>query len=298
MEFISSCPLCKNNSFKIFLTGSDYFLTGETFQICECNVCGFLFTNPRPDKTEILKYYESPEYLSHDTSQNEIFSWFYRRVRKKNIRKKYRLVKKFSIGKKILDLGCGTGEFIHYCSGKGFQSIGIEPNEKARSFGIRSLKQDIRPESALEDIPAGSLDVITLWHVLEHIHGLDERMARLKKILKPGGILVIAVPNSNSWDAMKYEEYWAGYDLPRHLYHFNMKTLADLIEKNNFKLLETDPMKYDAFYISLLSEKYKSGKRNILSAIFNGIRSNIFAKKNNNNYSSIIFIAENLKSLK
>ena len=298
MELIPSCPVCNNNSFKNFLTGCDYFLSGETFHICECTVCGFLFTNPRPDKTEILKYYESSQNLSHDTSQNEIFSWFYRRVRKKNIRKKYWLVKKFSNGKKILDLGCGTGEFIQYCSGHGFQSIGIEPNEKARLFGIQTLKQDIRPESAIKDIPAESMDIITLWHVLEHIHGLNEQMSGLKKILKPGGILVIAVPNSNSWDAMKYREYWAGYDLPRHLYHFTMKTLADLTEKYTFKLLETVPMKYDAFYISLLSEKYKSGKRNFLPAILNGIRSNIYAKKNNNNYSSIIFIAENLKSSK
>lgn len=298
MELISSCPVCNRNSFNDFLIGHDFFLSGETFHICECTFCGFLFTNPRPDKTEILKYYESSEYLSHDSSQNGILTGLYRLTRKNNIRKKYRLVKKFSNGKKILDLGCGTGEFIHYCSAKGFQAMGIEPIEKARSFGVHKLKQDIRPESALHDIPPDNFDVITLWHVLEHVHDLNNRMLQLKTILKQGGVVLIAVPNSNSWDAKKYREYWAAYDLPRHLYHFNMKTLANLIDKNNFKLLEIVPMKYDAYYISLLSEKYKSGKRNFLPAIFSGFRSNIFAKKNNNNYSSIIFIAENLKSSK
>lgn len=298
MEFISSCPICNNNSFKDFLTARDHFLTREAFNISECKVCGFLFTNPRPGKSEILKYYESTDYLSHDTGNKGFLTGLYRLIRKKNIRNKYLLAKKFSKGKKILDMGCGTGEFIQYCSFHGFQSIGIEPNEKARSFGIHSLKQDIRSESGLNDISPDTLDVITLWHVLEHVHNLDEQMAQLKKILKPGGSLIVAVPNSNSWDAIKYREYWAAYDLPRHLYHFNMKTLANFIEKINFKLVEILPMKYDAYYISLLSEKYKSGKRNFFPAISSGLQSNIFAKKNHNNYSSIIFIAENLKSAK
>ena len=295
MEFVKSCPLCTSPSFKDFLTGRDYFLSGETFQICKCTTCGFLFTNPRPDKTEIVKYYESAEYLSHHAARNGIFAALYRRVRKNNIRKKYRLVKKYSFGNNILDLGCGTGEFIAYCSKMGLQSSGIEPNEKARSFGIHSLKQDIHPESYLEEIPVDRFDIITLWHVLEHVHELNERISRLKEILKPGGILVIAVPNCDSWDAKKYKEYWAAYDLPRHLFHFSKETLKILVEKNRFNLIGIIPMKFDAYYISLLSEKYKSGKQNILTATFNGIRSNIFAKKNHNNYSSIIFIAENQK---
>lgn len=298
MEFISCCPVCNDSLFRSYLTSRDYFLSGEPFKVCECSVCGLLFTNPRPEKTEILKYYQSSDYLSHNTGQNSIFAGLYRYIRKRKIQNKFRLIKQFSSGNKILDLGCGTGEFIQYCSRKSFISVGIEPNEKARSFGINNLHQDIRSEEALEIIPADSMDVITLWHVLEHIHNLNEQITRLKQILKTNGILVIAVPNSDSWDARKYGEYWAAYDLPRHLYHFNKNSLTFFLEKKDFKLIEIVPMKYDAYYISLLSEKYKTGKKKFINAVFNGIRSNNFARKNNNNYSSIIFIAENLKSSK
>jgi 2-polyprenyl-3-methyl-5-hydroxy-6-metoxy-1,4-benzoquinol methylase len=290
MEFISNCPVCGHPSFNEYLKTKDYFLNKDEFTIVFCERCGFRFTNPRPDSHEILSYYESNAYVSHNAQKQNLLNFIYRKVRSFSIKRKFSLVKKVNDGRTLLDIGCGTGEFIAYCSKKGFTTTGVEPNENARKFANESLHQNVKPESFFEEDFQAKFAIITLWHALEHIHDLNGRLKKIATLLKPSGSLIIAVPNSNSPDAIHYREFWAAYDLPRHLYHFTPDTLKKAALKHGFRIKEIIPLKFDAYYISLLSEKYKYGRENYLRAFFNGIKSNRNARKTKENYSSLIYI--------
>ena len=298
MEKLDNCPVCKGRIFIDFLICKDHLFSAEDFKIVQCTACGLRFTNPRPDETSILRYYDSDEYISHNAKKNTILNKIYKTVRNYAIRKKFDLVKKHSLGVSLLDIGCGTGEFLHYCNRKNFLTTGIEPNIKARNSAIENYSLDIFDENHLHSLPPSSFDVITMWHVLEHVHKLQGRLEKIRSLLKPEGALFIAVPNCSSWDAEKYKEFWAAYDLPRHLYHFTPESMSETCRRNNFQIKKIIPMKFDAFYISLLSEKYSTGKPNSIKAMINGFKSNFSAIKNQNNYSSLIYICtigQNLK---
>lgn len=294
MENLSYCPVCGKTKFVLFLQSIDFFLTKEEFTIVTCTACGMKFVNPRPQKTEISKYYESPNYVSHGGEMN-VLNYFYRIIRNYSIKMKFKLVKEYSGGKKLLDIGCGTGEFIYFCNKMGFDVKGIEPSDKPRSFAKETYHLNVQEEAYLDNIVDSEFDVITMWHVLEHVHSLNDRMNKISGILKPGGTLIIAVPNCDSWDARHYGKFWAAYDLPRHLYHFSGETMKILAGLHQFKIDKIIPMKLDAYYISLLSEKYSKGNQNYFKAVINGIRSNNFANRNKNNYSSLIFILKKEK---
>jgi 2-polyprenyl-3-methyl-5-hydroxy-6-metoxy-1,4-benzoquinol methylase len=295
MENLTVCPVCEKSSFSPFLKGEDYFLTNEEFFIVSCDHCRMKFLNPRPGENEIGRYYESPDYVSHGGEKNTL-NFLYRQVRKFSLQQKYRLVKKVASGTKLLDIGCGTGEFLHHCKQKGLTVSGIEPGTKPRTFARDKYNLEVSGESVLEEMNQPRFDVITLWHVLEHVHLLRERMKKITEILNPDGTIIIAVPNSDSWDALHYGKFWAAYDLPRHLYHFTGETMKILAEKHKLEIFKVIPMKLDAFYISLLSEKYYRGKQNYFNAVVNGIRSNNFAARNNSNYSSLIFVLKTKKA--
>ena len=223
MELLTACPLCKNTDFNEFLTSQDYFLTKESFTIVQCKHCGLKFLNPRPEEKAISKYYQSAGYISHDNTSAGLLNFLYTKARNYTLRNKLLLIKKYKKEGTILDIGCGTGEFISYCKQSGWDVKGIEPNAKAREYAILNNKVEVLDESGLASFNRTSFDIITLWHVLEHVYRLDERMTEISQLLKDNGIVIIAVPNSNSWDAKKYQSYWAAYDLPRHIYHFSQK---------------------------------------------------------------------------
>jgi SAM-dependent methyltransferase len=292
MENLNTCPVCGNKNFKNFLSGKDHFLTGEEFSIVQCNNCGFRYTNPRPDEKEMPLYYDSEEYISHDSKKRSTLQTFYTVIRKFTIRTKFRIIKKYSNGSSLLDIGCGTGNFLNYCRKMKFETTGIEPNDKARKFAIENLSLNVYDESHLDKFHPVTFNVITMWHVLEHVHQLNERLKNIHTLLKPGGTLIIAVPDSDSWDAIEYKSFWAAYDLPRHLYHFTSVSMRNLTTKNGFRIEKTIPMLFDAFYISLLSEKYRSGQQNFFKAFYHGILSNLSGIKNKNNYSSLIYICK------
>jgi predicted SAM-dependent methyltransferase len=128
-----------------------------------------------------------------------------------------------------------------------------------------------------------------MWHVLEHVPDLNNRIEEIKSLLKQSGVLLIAVPNSSALDALHYKQYWAAYDVPRHLYHFTPITMQKLFTKHGFVLAQTLPMHFDSFYVSLLSEKYMHGKSRVIPAVINGVRSNLSAM-NSGNYSSLIYV--------
>jgi SAM-dependent methyltransferase len=290
MELLKNCPACKSASIKSFMSSRDYFLTKEEFQIAECMDCGLRFTNPRPDYNNILKYYDSEDYISHDSSRKGVLTWIYTHARSYMLKKKFNIVSAYSKGRSILDIGCGTGEFLNFCKSRGFKASGIELNDKPRESA--RIKYGIEVKKSIEEYASEDqkFDCITLWHVLEHIHELEYTMNKIKMLLKPAGILIIALPNSNSWDADHYKQFWAAYDLPRHLYHFNKSSFNKFAGIHKFNVIKTLPQVLDSFYISLLSEKYRTGKTNFFKAVIKGAISNFNAGKQVMGYSSVIYI--------
>lgn len=289
MEKIDNCIICGNDRFSDFLTVRDHFLSGREFTIVSCTRCGFRFVNPRPDAAEIGKYYKSEDYISHSNARKGVINKIYHIVRKHNHKRKASYIQQYTPVGSLLDIGCATGEFLNYMQERGWQTTGVEPDEKARNFAKNAYSLDVMSESELDQC-SRRFDVITMWHVLEHVHNLGGRLNTLRQLLNDDGTLFIAVPNSNSADAQHYGELWAGYDVPRHIYHFTTETIKMLFGEYNFKLADIIPMKFDAYYISLLSEKYKSGSKHIVKALWNGTLSNCKARKNAGNYSSLIYV--------
>jgi 2-polyprenyl-3-methyl-5-hydroxy-6-metoxy-1,4-benzoquinol methylase len=298
MERIEYCEVCGNREFKDFLVGSDYFLTKEEFTIVKCDKCGFLFVNPRPSAQNIKKYYESTNYISHTNNSKGILNKAYHIIRRLNHKKKYNLILRHKEVGTILDIGCATGEFLKYLQDRNWDTIGIEPDDKARQYAIEKYGLNIYSEIYLKEISKEKIDVVTMWHVLEHVHFLKDRIKQINRILTNNGTLIIAVPNPECYDAKKYGKFWAGYDLPRHIHHFSQQTIVKLLKEFGFKLEERIPMKFDAYYICMLSEKYKTGKMNLMKAVLGGIKSNRWAKKNNDNFSSMIYVFQKIESIK
>jgi 2-polyprenyl-3-methyl-5-hydroxy-6-metoxy-1,4-benzoquinol methylase len=290
MEILVNCPVCNSvellSSFQI----TDYSISKEVFNTSVCNECEFLFTNPRPNQDGISKYYESTEYISHSNTKRGLTNKIYQVVRQYSIKKKIDLVASYNDAGKILDIGCGTGEFLSSCKKRGWITKGIEPNDKARSYSHSEYGLDVINESEIIHIPSGSFETITMWHVLEHVHHLKKRIEEVSLILKNRGIAVVAVPNHESFDASHYGKYWAAYDIPRHLYHFSAANIKQLFNQYNFEWIKSVPMRFDSFYVSILSEKYRSNKFPFINGLNIGLKSNLMAGKNPEKFSSVIYI--------
>lgn len=280
-----TCPICNSNEIRFIFDCPDHFLSGEVFQLFECNSCKARLTFPQPPPTKIFDYYKSDEYVSHSDTQKGLINFAYQKVKTITLRQKVALLNKRSPGKVLLDYGCGTGDFLQYAKTKGYKTIGLEPDQSARQLAAdKSL--DVHSLEWVKDTPT-QFDAITLWHVLEHTYDPGEVLKSLRDKLTGKGILVIAVPNYASYDANYYDTNWAAYDVPRHLFHFHPKTINYLAEELDMKLEASIGMPFDSFYVSMLSEKYKKG--NSLSGVITGLRSNIKARKSRN-YSSLIYI--------
>jgi 2-polyprenyl-3-methyl-5-hydroxy-6-metoxy-1,4-benzoquinol methylase len=306
METLTNCPVCRKNKQEPFLICTDHTVSRETFAVVRCAACGFRFTNPRPAPSEIGKYYESEEYISHSGTSRGVVNKIYGLVRNYTIARKVNLINALTGNlsertpsekpeiRSLLDIGCGTGEFLNASKQNGWKVTGIEPSDVARShakenFGIEPLS----PEK-LFDLNEKQFSAITLWHVLEHVHELDKTIEQISKLLLKEGVLIIAVPNCNSFDAEKYGAQWAAWDVPRHIYHFTKPDIEKLFSRFGFKLTEALPMKFDSFYVSLLSEKYKNGSANLVKGFLSGLQSNLAAVKNNRGYSSQIYILKSI----
>jgi 2-polyprenyl-3-methyl-5-hydroxy-6-metoxy-1,4-benzoquinol methylase len=291
MYSVSSCPVCSSGSFQTFGEAKDYTVSHETFHLQKCVDCDFLFTSPRPEDSALGNYYISNEYVSHTAKATTLFDKLYETSRELALRWKLTLVKKYILTASqptVLDYGCGTGFFLKKFKENGFNIAGVEPSSIAKKAAEENT--GIKIYKSIDDI-SGNFDVITLWHVLEHVANLNELITELKKRLNEKGTLFIAVPNYKSNDATHYGMQWAGYDVPRHLWHFEQKTMTQLLSQHKLHVVEEIPMKLDAIYVSMLSEKYKSGKQSLLSftkGLLKGLVSNL--KANNKNYSSIIYI--------
>lgn len=292
IETIKNCPICGAKKLKKAFETKDFFLSKESFSICKCQKCGFHFTNPRPNKEHLAPYYESEEYISHSNSNQGLFGFLYQKVRNYTLGKKYQLVNSFRNGHRILDIGCATGQFLNEFKVRGWDCIGVEPDPDARTFAETKYHLKVLSEERVNELEDQSFDVISMWHVLEHVSDLDQRMMDLKRLIKANGILFIALPNIESWDAQHYAQHWAGLDVPRHLYHFNKASVKMLFEKYNFKIHKILPMKFDSYYVSLLSEKYRKNPLHYPAAFFKGFYSNIKASQKEPNHSSLIYVVK------
>jgi 2-polyprenyl-3-methyl-5-hydroxy-6-metoxy-1,4-benzoquinol methylase len=275
---------------ELFITVKDYSVSQEIFELYYDKNMDMLITSPQPNIQDLGKYYQSDDYISHTDSKRTAFEKMYHYVKSIALKRKLKLINSLHPSRgSLLDIGAGTGDFLLEAKNNGWQTIGVEPSKRAKSIAV---KKGISFVNETKELKNNSFDVISMWHVLEHVPNLEEQIKELKRLLKPTGTLIIAVPNFKSFDANYYGKFWAAYDVPIHFWHFSKIAIQKLFNEEKLELIDTLPMKFDSFYVSLLSEKYKTGRMNFLKAFYIGLKSNYKARQNFE-YSSHIYILKN-----
>jgi SAM-dependent methyltransferase len=292
MIHYTSCPVCKSELIQEQLSAKDYTVSQSNFSIWQCNNCTARFTQDVPGQDGIGAYYASDNYISHSDSKKGIINSLYHLVRKRTLGTKRRLVinETGTIAGNILDIGCGTGAFLQTMKEAEWDISGLEPDAAARTKAEELYAIHPQEPGKLFELPPGTFNAVTMWHVLEHVHELHAYIRQIGELLAPEGKLFIAVPNYTSKDAGMYGEHWAAYDVPRHLYHFSPKSMEALLALHGLKLVALKPMWFDSFYVSMLSEQYKNGKGNIIKAVLNGFLSNVKAWGDVRKCSSVIYV--------
>lgn len=286
-EKLEECPSCKHTKFTNFLICKDHSVSQESFALMRCEKCDLVFTNPRPDSKNIGKYYDSKDYISHTNTANNPINLAYKAVRWFTLKQKLNLIRQYTSERRILDFGCGSGVFVNHLRQNGYQAHGYEPHPTAHAIAKNTSKTIF---SQLNQIKKQEkYAIVTAWHVLEHVQELRPTLKLLRKRLTDDGYLFIAVPNITAYDALYYQQDWAAYDVPRHLYHFNRTSFARLAKKCKLKILDIHPMKFDAYYVSLLSERYQTGNSRITKAFQIAAKSNQLARTSKD-YSSLIYV--------
>jgi 2-polyprenyl-3-methyl-5-hydroxy-6-metoxy-1,4-benzoquinol methylase len=292
METLKNCPACREKKSTRFLQAKDYTVSQNTFDIVQCASCDLLFTNPRPEAEQAGYFYKSENYISHSNTQKGLVNKLYHAVRNITLKQKTQLIQEDQKGtKNLLDIGCGNGHFLQACQQSGWNIFGMEldPDTAARAAALTD--QIIYPD--LKSIPKdATFEMITLWHVLEHVYDLDGYFNFFKSRINQGGKLLLALPNAKSYDANYFKEFWAAYDVPRHIYHFSPETIQSLARKHGFKLKKQRGQVFDSFYIALLSHEYKTGRKKLVASFLIGLWSNALAFFKTGNYSSNIYIFE------
>jgi 2-polyprenyl-3-methyl-5-hydroxy-6-metoxy-1,4-benzoquinol methylase len=274
---------------KLFMQVKDSSVSQESFDLLHNEELDMLVTSPQPSLEKLPSYYESDDYISHTDGKRSLFEKIYHVVKNIALQNKLRLINSQSLKGNLLDIGAGTGDFLVVAKNNGWKITGIEPGEKPKAIAVN---KGVSFANDLSELENNSFDIITMWHVLEHVPNLEFQIKELKRLLKPNGTILIAVPNFNSFDANYYGKFWAAFDVPRHLWHFSKTAVDKLFSKENLQLIQVVPMKFDSFYVSLLSEKYKNGKMNFLKAFWIGWKSNRYGSRNNE-YSSHIYVIKN-----
>jgi SAM-dependent methyltransferase len=287
-----SCPSCDSVELEPVFSATDHTVSQETFEIWECGRCGLRFTQDVPDAAVIGPYYRSEKYISHSNTSRGLVNRLYHLVRGQTLSDKRHLILSATrtIEGRLLDIGAGTGAFAAYMQGQGWEVTGLEPDEVARERALADNKIQLMDTTEFLTLQPERYDAITLWHVLEHVHELHPYLEQLKALVNKGGRIFIAVPNYTSYDAAVYGASWAAYDVPRHLYHFSPDSMEYLLARHGLNLHYTQPMWFDSFYISMLSEKYKYGKGNLPRALIRGLVSNVKAFVDKSKCSSLIYV--------
>lgn len=289
------CPICNKENNELALKSFDFSLTKEPFDIIYCSQCTLQYTHPVPSKSEIAKYYQFTDYISHTDTKKGWLNTIYHFVRQFTLHQKSSLIQSLFPNKlgKILDIGSGTGAFANKMKSKGWEVVALEPDESSRLKAFENYGLKVDPIDHFFNLPDQSFDVISLWHVLEHVHDLNDYLIKFYSLLNTNGKLIIAVPNYTSFDAQYYKHMWAAYDVPRHLYHFSPASLETLCVKHHLKVTKHKAMWFDSYYVSLLTEKYINWKLfGTLRAMIVSTVSNLVAVFNNQRASSVIYIIE------
>ncbi len=287
----SRCPLCSSEMIAVHFRCTDHFISKEAFDIVRCTDCGFLFTQDYPDENEISGYYDSEDYISHSDTSDGLLNKVYHFVRHFMLIRKKAIIKK-ATGLKtgsLLDIGSGAGHFAYVMKMSGWNVKGIEINEKARNRSSSAFGLDIYPPSELSGFEKESLDCVTLWHVLEHLSDPEVYLSEIFTLLKPGGICLVALPNSNSFDAKYYKNFWAAFDVPRHLWHFDPDTFRLLSDKTGLKIERRSVLPFDVFYISLLSERYRGVKLPVIKGLIKSMWFAFLSVLDRRGSSSVIY---------
>jgi len=292
MILYNACPSCGQKNIAYVFSVKDYTVSHEQFEIWECKSCLLRFTQNVPNENEIGAYYQSEKYISHSDTNEGLINKLYHKVRTRTLNNKKKLVQQLTgkVNGSILDVGCGTGAFLQTMQQASWNITGLEPDDTARKKARELYHLELESSEKLFSLPSKSFDAITMWHVLEHVHELHNYVEQLKGLLKQDGKLFVAVPNYTCYDENIYKEFWAAYDVPRHLYHFSPKAMKTLLEMHGMKIDSMKPMWYDSFYVSMLSEQYKTGKSNVAKAFINGAISNLKAAGDVKKCSSVIYV--------
>ncbi|MBK7883995.1 MAG: class I SAM-dependent methyltransferase [Chitinophagaceae bacterium] len=288
------CPLCGSVNIQHQLTVKDHTVSRQDFDIWQCTGCTGRFTQNIPAESDIGPFYKSDSYISHTNTKTGLINWLYHQVRKKTLRSKRNIITKATglRNGKVLDIGCGTGAFLNTMKHFGWSVTGLEPDADARKIAAELYQVSPQLPEVLFDFPSLTYNAVTMWHVLEHVHNLHGYLKQISNVLKDDGVLFIAVPNYTAKDAQIYQEHWAAYDVPRHLYHFSPNSMKKILLQHGMQIKKIKPMWFDSFYVCLLSEQYRNGKNNFIKAMWNGLRSNWKAFYNKEKCSSIIYIIE------
>jgi len=292
MLHYTECPLCTSEKISLHLICKDHLVSGEDFGLYKCASCGFVFTQDHPDEAAMPQYYESDDYISHSDVSKGLSNKLYRQVRGIMLRRKKNLIQKKTrlIKGTLLDIGCGTGYFAGTMKKAGWLVTGIEINEKARNFAVSRFSLNVMSPEQISSLPSKSFDCITLWHVLEHFHNPFKYFSEISKLLKPGGLCLVALPNCSSYDAKHYRQFWAAYDVPRHLWHFEPFSFNHFLKKAGFRCEEIRNLPFDVFYISILSEKYKGSGIFFIKGLIKGTLFFLQSLLNTRRSSSIIYL--------
>ncbi len=293
------CPLCASKNIGLNLAIKDYSISQEAFEIYECADCSFHFTQNVPSPASITPYYKSDAYISHNQNKEGLVHKIYHYARTLMLNRKKRLIQKLTKGNRLLDVGSGIGYFLGYMYQHGYEVEGIEIDEDARratknNFGIEVAQ----PAALLNEEPTRQVDIVTMWHVLEHLHDMNAYMTSIHKKMKKEAFLLIAVPNHTSYDAQYYGKYWAAYDVPRHLWHFSPKTIARLAHQTGFEVIDQKRLPLDPFYNSFFSERHKSNKLSFIFGAIIGLISYLVSIINPSRTSSPVYILKKIDLVK
>ncbi len=236
------CNLCGQNNFKILQADGP-------FKVVKCKNCGLIYTNPQPEETRLLEHYRQDPHALWLKKQPAAVKKSWERRFKKVQAKRLKKVQSFKRAGALLDVGCGYGFFLSEAKFNGWNVYGVEISEGAVSyaknvFGIDAFKGELRDAH----FPDNSFDVVTFWHLLEHSIDPLGNLIEAKRILKPDGILVVAVPNVRNYIyrvaymffKLKAPKIFSQGLRKIHLYHFSVNTLKEIIRKAGFT-----PIKFD-----------------------------------------------------
>lgn len=285
------CPLCGSSRLLRHAECKDCAGSGERYLVARCEKCGMIFTLGAPEESDT-----SNDRIDRDISPlvkpDGFLDWLYTMTRRVSMKRKARFVEKesrLSMGR-LLNYGAKSGIFSSLMERRGWKVTSLEGNYERRRFSLEMFHHRMMDISEIDRLQPASFDVITMWHTFEHQAHPGPLMDRLFKLLKPSGILIIAAPNCDSADARFYRSDWAAWDVPRHLWHFNPVTMKATLQQKNFILMDHCRMPFDAFYISILSEKNRGSRCAVLKGFLRGIGFWIRGKRDRRKSSSIVYV--------